>query len=81
VRLLYSTVLPYSVHLAVDFLVGVTFLLVPVVLDFSGLDLWYYWANAAGVLTVVGLHKPSDSSEHVGQQDCGITETAQPTAN
>lgn len=51
-------VLPYWVHLAVDFLVGVVFLAAPIVLGFAGVDAWYYWANCAAVLLVVGLHKP-----------------------
>ena len=55
-------VVPYSVHLAVDALVGVTFLLAPSVLGFTGLDAWYYWANGAVVLFVVGLHKPEPAS-------------------
>lgn len=55
-------ILPYSLHLRVDFLVGVVFLLAPIVLGFTGLDAWYYWANAAAVLTVVGLHKPEVES-------------------
>ena len=55
-------VLPYSVHLAVDSLVGAVFLLAPSVLGFTGLDAWYYWANGAAVLFVVGLHKPELAS-------------------
>ena len=51
-------VLPFGVHLAVDFLVGVVFLAAPIALGFAGLDAWYYWANSAAVLLVVGLHKP-----------------------
>jgi hypothetical protein len=51
-------VLPYSVHLAVDFLVGAVFVLAPFAFGFTGLDAWYYWANGAAVLFVVGLHKP-----------------------
>ena len=51
-------VIPYSVHLLVDFLVGATFLLAPGLLGLTGLDAWYYWLNGAAVLTVVGLHKP-----------------------
>ena len=51
-------VLPYSFHLAVDFMVGIVFVAAPFVLGFVGLDAWYYWANAAAVLTVVSLHKP-----------------------
>ena len=51
--------IPYSVHLAVDALVGVVFLVAPVALGFTGLDALYYWANGAAVLVVVGLHKPA----------------------
>lgn len=51
-------VLPYRLHLSVDFLVGVVFAAAPFVLSFSGIDAIYYWANAAAVLTVVSLHKP-----------------------
>ena len=56
-------VLPYSFHLAVDFAVGVVFFAAPFALGFSGLDAWYYWANAAAVLTVVSLHKPEPVAE------------------
>ena len=55
-------VIPYSVHLAVDALVGIVFLLAPSVLGFAGLDAWYYWANGAAVLFVVGLHRPESAS-------------------
>ena len=51
-------VVPYPVHLAVDFAVGVLFLIAPLALGFSGIDAWYYFANGAAVLVVVGLHKP-----------------------
>ncbi|MXN63793.1 hypothetical protein GR183_02650 [Stappia sp. GBMRC 2046] len=52
-------VLPYSFHLLVDGLVGVTFLAAPFVLGFTGIDAWYYWANGIAVCIVVGLHKPA----------------------
>jgi hypothetical protein len=54
-------VLPYSLHLAVDFMVGVTFAIAPSVLGFTGIDAIYYWANAFAVLTVVSLHSPQQS--------------------
>lgn len=53
-------VLPYSVHLLVDGLVGITFLLAPFVFAFSGLDAIYYWANGVAVVMVVGMHKPDE---------------------
>lgn len=52
-------VLPYSLHLAVDLMVGLAFVAAPLVLGFSGLDAFYYWLNGAAVLFVVGLHKPT----------------------
>lgn len=51
-------VLPYSFHLTVDFIVGLTFLAAPFIIGFSGLDMAYYLANGAAVLVVVSLHKP-----------------------
>lgn len=54
-------VLSYSLHLTVDFLVGVTFVAAPFLLGFNGLDAAYYWILGATVLIVVGLHKPQNS--------------------
>lgn len=51
-------VVPYKVHLIVDFLVAIVFILAPIVLSFKGLDAYYYWVNGIAVLIVVGLHKP-----------------------
>lgn len=48
-------VLPYWFHVAVDRVVGVTFVVAPFVLNFSGLDAGYYWANGAAVLAVTFL--------------------------
>lgn len=42
----------------VDFLVGIVFLVAPVVLGFKEIDAVYYWANAMAVFLVTGLHKP-----------------------
>ena len=54
-------VVPYSIHLAVDLVVGVGFVVFPIALGFAGVDAAYYWINAAAVLTVVGLHKPEEA--------------------
>lgn len=51
-------VVPYSVHLAVDFLVGVIFVVAPFAFGFTGIDALFYWANGGAVLAVVGLHQP-----------------------
>lgn len=45
-------IVPYWLHVAVDRLVGVTFLAAPFVLGLGGLDAAYYWVNAIAVLTV-----------------------------
>lgn len=47
----------YDLHLTVDFMVGLTFVILPLALGFQGIDLFYYLANGAAVLLVVGLHK------------------------
>ncbi|WP_085899465.1 SPW repeat domain-containing protein [Kiloniella majae] len=56
-------VLPYKLHLAVDFAVGVLFALIPFILSFNGIDAIYYWANGLAVLTVVSLHKPEETMQ------------------
>lgn len=53
-------ILPYKLHLAVDFMVALTFLAAPFVLGFSGIDAAYYVILGATVLVVVALHKPDD---------------------
>ncbi len=50
-------VLPYKLHLAVDFLVGLVFVAAPFALGFAGLEAAYYWVLGGTVLVVVGLHK------------------------
>lgn len=56
-------ILPYSLHLAVDLLVGVVFAIAPFALGFTGIDALYYWANAGAVLSVVALHKPEPAPQ------------------
>jgi len=51
-------VLSYKLHLIVDFLVAVVFIIASFALSFEGIDAYYYWVNGIAVLTVVGLHKP-----------------------
>ena len=50
-------VIPYRIHLIVDFLVGVVFVLAPFIFSFKGLDAYFYWLNGAAVLAVVSMHK------------------------
>jgi len=51
-------IVPYKVHLMVDFSVAIVFILAPFVLSFEGMDAYYYWVNGGAVLIVVSLHKP-----------------------
>jgi len=51
-------VIPYKYHVLVDGIVGATFLVAPLVFNFTGMDAMYYWANGALVATVVSLHRP-----------------------
>lgn len=53
-------VLPYSFHVLVDRIVGLTFVAAPFVLGFTGLDAIYYWVNAAAVLLVTFVLNASD---------------------
>ncbi|WP_299152189.1 hypothetical protein [uncultured Tateyamaria sp.] len=49
-------VLPYKSHLAIDAIVGVTFVAAPFLFGFTGLDALYFWVLGATVLVVVGAH-------------------------
>jgi len=55
-------VLPYKFHLAVDLAVGIVFVVAPLVLGFTGLDMAYFMVLGATVLVVVGLHKPEEAT-------------------
>ena len=48
-------VLPYRFHVAVDRIVGLTFVVAPFAFGFTGIDAGYYWANGAAVLAVTLL--------------------------
>ena len=54
-------VLPYNLHLAVDGLVGIVFVIAPLVFGFTGIEFWYYMVLGLTVLVVVGLHQPDNS--------------------
>ena len=58
-------VLPYSLHLAVDAAVGLTFLAAPFLFGFAGIDAIYYWLNGAAVMVVVALHQPQGEEASV----------------
>lgn len=51
-------VISYKMHLIVDFIVAIVFMIAPFIFSFEGIDAYYYWVNGIAVLTVVSLHKP-----------------------
>ena len=51
-------VLPYSLHLAVDLVVGLLFLVLPLALGFTGVDAAFYLVNGTAVVAVIALSKP-----------------------
>lgn len=55
-------VIPYAMHLWVDRLVGVVFLVAPFVLGFSGIDAWYYWVLAVAVGLVTSVFNAPEAS-------------------
>ncbi len=55
-------VLSYKFHLAVDLLVGVTFLFAPSLFGFSGIDALFYWVNGAAVVVVISLSAPEQEA-------------------
>jgi len=52
---------PYKIHLAVDFAVGVTFVVAAFALGLSGLEFWYFTLLGLTVLAVVSMHKPDSA--------------------
>ena len=56
-------VIPYRIHVAVDLVVGLTFLVAPFLFGFAGLDAAYYWLNGAAVVLVISLGAPESEGE------------------
>jgi hypothetical protein len=50
-------IIPYKVHLAIDALVGIMFVIAPFLFSFQEVDAYYYWIIGGSVLTVVSLNK------------------------
>ena len=53
-------VIPYKLHLVVDFIVAIVFIISPFLFSFKGLDTYYYWINGISVLSVISMHKTED---------------------
>lgn len=50
-------VVSYKMHLMVDFIIALIFIIAPFAFSFEGIDAIYYWINGVAVLIVVSLHK------------------------
>jgi len=55
-------IIPYWLHLWVDRAVGVVFVIAPFAFKFFGLDAWYYWVLAAGVLLTTSVFNAPEES-------------------
>ena len=57
-----APVVPFKVHLGIDFVAAIAFALAPFVLGFTGLDAGYYWALSAAVFLVVAVSQTEQES-------------------
>jgi hypothetical protein len=53
-------IIPYWLHLWVDRMVGLVFLVTPFVFRFIGMDAWYYWILAVAVLLVTSVFNAAE---------------------
>jgi len=54
-------IIPFKLHLVADLAVAILFTVAPFILHFSGLDAYFYWANAAAVYMIVAVTKLPES--------------------
>jgi len=50
-------VISYKIHLIIDFIVAIVFILAPFIFSFQGVDAYYYWIIGVTVFFVVSLQK------------------------
>jgi len=55
-----APVVPFKVHLAIDFVAAVAFALAPFIFGFVGIDAAYYWALSAAVFLVVAVSQTEE---------------------
>jgi len=53
-------IIPFKLHLIADLAVALLFTIAPFAFGFSGLDAYFYWANAAVVYSVILVSKRQD---------------------
>lgn len=57
-----APVVPFKVHLAIDFVAAIAFALAPFVFGFTGLDAVYYWVLSAAVFVIVAVSQTEDGT-------------------
>ncbi len=57
-----AKVIPFSIHLILDIVAAVFFIIAPFVLGFEGIVAIYYWVMGAGVVAVVVFSNSSESA-------------------
>lgn len=57
-----APVVPFKVHLAIDFVAAAAFAIAPFVLGFTGLDAMYYWVLSAAVFLVVAVSQTEEET-------------------
>jgi hypothetical protein len=57
-----AKVIPFQVHLILDIVAALFFIVAPFILRFEGVVAIYYWVMGAGVVMVVALSNTLDSS-------------------
>lgn len=53
-------IIPFKLHLLADLSVALLFTAAPFVLNFTGLDAYFYWANAAIVFGIIAVSQRSE---------------------
>ncbi|MGI9419993.1 MAG: hypothetical protein ACR2RA_19385 [Geminicoccaceae bacterium] len=64
-----AAVVPFKVHLIIDFVAAAAFAAVPFVLGFQGIDAAYYWTLAAAVFLIVAVSQVSETDRPVDKAD------------
>jgi len=55
-----APLVPFKVHLVIDFVAAAAFALAPFLFGFSGLDAMYYWVLSAAVFLVVAVSQTEE---------------------
>ncbi len=57
-----APVVPFKIHLVIDFVAAIAFALAPFIFGFAGLDAVYYWVLSAAVFLIVAVSQTEDQT-------------------